>query len=77
MVNSVHQQGVKRLAPGLVAEARAEDGLVEAFRVEDAPAFAFAVQWHPEWSCTGNPVSMAILGAFGEACRTRMLSRSD
>ena len=76
MVNSVHQQGVKRLAPGLVAEARAEDGLVEAFRVEDAPAFAFAVQWHPEWRRTGNPVSMAILGAFGEACRARMLSRS-
>ncbi|HEV7813653.1 MAG TPA: gamma-glutamyl-gamma-aminobutyrate hydrolase family protein, partial [Janthinobacterium sp.] len=31
MVNSLHGQGVARLAPGLAVEARAEDGLVEAY----------------------------------------------
>ena len=31
-------------------------------------AFLLAVQWHPEWQAAGNPVSMALLGAFGAAC---------
>ncbi|POZ61129.1 gamma-glutamyl-gamma-aminobutyrate hydrolase family protein [Chromobacterium alticapitis] len=74
-VNSLHQQGIKRLAPGLDAEAQAEDGLVEAYRVRDAKAFAFAVQWHPEWRYWENPLSQAIFGAFGEACRARRASR--
>jgi putative glutamine amidotransferase len=69
-VNSLHSQGVETLGEGLQAEAWAEDGLVEAFRVEDAPGFTLAVQWHPEWKATENPVSMAIFGAFGKACRS-------
>ena len=44
-------------------------GLVEAFSVESAPGFALAVQWHPEWQAERNPASMALLGAFGDACR--------
>ncbi len=47
-MNSLHWQGVDRLAPDLAVEARANDGLVEAFRVKSAPTFALAVQWHPE-----------------------------
>jgi putative glutamine amidotransferase len=27
------------------------------------------VQWHPEWLAADNPVSVAMLQAFGEACR--------
>ena len=69
MVNSLHSQAVDQLAPGLKAEALAEDGLVEAFSVADAPAFAFGVQWHPEWKVMENPVSRQIFGAFGDACR--------
>jgi putative glutamine amidotransferase len=68
-VNSLHGQGVNRLAPGLRVEARANDGLVEAFSVADAPAFALGVQWHPEWHAAENPVSMRLLGAFGDAAR--------
>jgi putative glutamine amidotransferase len=68
-VNSLHGQGVNRLAPRLRIEARAPDGLVEAFSVPDAPGFALAVQWHPEWHAADNPVSMRLLGAFGEAAR--------
>ncbi|AUH50874.1 peptidase C26 [Chromobacterium sp. ATCC 53434] len=75
MVNSLHQQGIKRLAPGLDAEAYAEDGLVEAYRVRDAKRFAFAVQWHPEWCYWDNPVSQAIFQAFGDACRARHAER--
>ena len=68
MVNSLHGQGIKRLGPGLVAEAHAPDGLVEGVRVERAPAFAFGVQWHPEWRHEGNPFYARTLEAFAQAC---------
>lgn len=67
-VNSVHGQGVKRLAEGLRVEARAPDGLVEAFSQPQAPGFNLCVQWHPEWQAANNPVSMKMLRAFGDAC---------
>lgn len=67
-VNSLHGQAVHRLAAGLRVEARAPDGVIEAFSKPDAPGFNLAVQWHPEWQAASNPVSMAMLGAFGAAC---------
>jgi putative glutamine amidotransferase len=70
-VNSLHSQGVDRLAPGLVVEARAPDGLIEAFHVRNAPRFAVAVQWHPEWKVMSNPFSRALFAAFGTASRER------
>lgn len=69
-VNSLHGQGVRTLAPGLRVEAVAPDGLVEAFSVEAARGFTLCVQWHPEWQAADNPVSMALLSAFGQACRS-------
>lgn len=75
MVNSVHGQGVERLAQGLRALGHAPDGLVEAFEVADAKAFAYAVQWHPEWRAGENPFSAAIFQAFGQACRERQARR--
>jgi putative glutamine amidotransferase len=67
-VNSLHGQGVKRLADGLRVEARAPDGLVEAFTKEGA-GFFLGVQWHPEWRAADNPVSVKLLQAFGAACQ--------
>ena len=75
-VNSLHAQGIDRLAPRLLVEATAPDGQIEAVRVSDAPAFALGVQWHPEWKVTEDPFSMAIFGAFGEATRDRAASRA-
>jgi putative glutamine amidotransferase len=75
-VNSLHGQGVQRLAPGLRVEALADDGLVEAFSVIDAQAFALGVQWHPEWQVLHNPHYLAIFQGFGAACRQRAASRS-
>jgi putative glutamine amidotransferase len=46
MVNSVHHQAVKDLAPGVRATAWATDGVVEAIELDDAPWIG--VQWHPE-----------------------------
>jgi putative glutamine amidotransferase len=75
MVNSLHGQGVARLADGVTVEAVADDGLIEAFTVDGAAAFALAVQWHPEWKATGNEFSSAIFRAFGDACRLRARKR--
>ncbi|MEX0864794.1 MAG: gamma-glutamyl-gamma-aminobutyrate hydrolase family protein [Acidimicrobiia bacterium] len=46
-VNTLHHQGIDRLAPGLVVEGRADDGLIEAVRC-DGKWWALGVQWHPE-----------------------------
>jgi len=70
-VNSLHGQGVKRLAPGLRIEATAPDGLIEAFCLPDAPTFTRAVQWHPEWRVMANEFSVALFTAFGDAARAR------
>ncbi len=75
MVNSIHGQGLDRLAAGLTIEATAPDGLVEAISVTSASAFALGVQWHPEWQVMQNPAYLAIFKAFGEACKARMLRR--
>ena len=75
MVNSLHGQGIKKLADGVTVEAVADDGLIEAFTVDDAGAFALAVQWHPEWKASNNEFSSAIFRAFGDACRERSGNR--
>jgi len=74
-VNSLHGQGVKKLADGVTVEAVADDGLIEAFTVDGAAAFALAVQWHPEWKASSNEFSSAIFRAFGDACRERASTR--
>lgn len=76
-VNSLHGQGVNRLAPGLRVEAVAPDGLVEAFSVERASGFNLCVQWHPEWQAATNPASMAVLTAFGRACHQFQQNRQQ
>ncbi|AWK87902.1 peptidase C26 [Azospirillum thermophilum] len=76
-VNSLHSQGIDRLAGGLAVEATAPDGLVEGVRVTGAPAFALAVQWHPEWRFRENPLSTALFRAFGDSARQRAAGRSS
>jgi putative glutamine amidotransferase len=67
MVNSLHWQGVRTLAPPLDVEATAPDGVVEAFSVRGAKGFAVGVQWHPEWKMSNNEFSRALFAAFGRA----------
>lgn len=66
-VNSVHHQGIDRLAEGLHVEAVAPDGTIEAVSIDDAPGFAIGVQWHPEWRASENPAYKAIFQAFRRA----------
>jgi putative glutamine amidotransferase len=75
-VNSLHGQGIKQLAAGLRIEALAPDGLVEAFSAEGS-GFNLSVQWHPEWLAASNPVSVALLSAFGQACREHGTQRKQ
>ena len=69
MVNSLHSQGVAKLARGVTIEAVSPDGLIEAFTVDSANGFALSIQWHPEWQFSQNELSTAIFKAFGNACR--------
>lgn len=66
-VNSLHNQGIDRLAPGLVVEGTAPDGTIEAVRVATAAGFAVGVQWHPEYDHETDPISRRIFEAFGDA----------
>ncbi len=71
-VNSLHNQGVNKLAPGLVVEATAPDGTIEAVRVVATPAgpavgFAVGIQWHPEYDWPADSLSRAIFADFGAA----------
>ena len=67
MVNSLHHQGIDRLAPGLAADAHAPDGQIEAVYHPGAKGFLLGVQWHPEWAFAENPLSRAIFSGFGAA----------
>jgi putative glutamine amidotransferase len=67
-VNSLHSQGIDRLAPGLVVEATAPDEQIEAVRLPRA-AFVVGVQWHPEYRFADSTFSRALFAAFGAACR--------
>ncbi|HVZ06950.1 gamma-glutamyl-gamma-aminobutyrate hydrolase family protein [Rhodopila sp.] len=73
-VNSLHNQGINRLAPGLAVEAVAPDGTIEAVRVvasSEGPCLGHAVgvQWHPEYDWRTDAVSRAIFDQFGHVVR--------
>jgi putative glutamine amidotransferase len=70
-VNSLHSQGIDRLAESLHADAIAPDGTIEAVSMPSAKGFLLGVQWHPEWHWAENAVSRAIFSAFGRAVRER------
>lgn len=54
VVNSIHHQGIKDLAPDFVVEARCpHDGMIEAIRWS-GPGYVAAVQWHPEFHQRGQ-----------------------
>jgi putative glutamine amidotransferase len=66
-VNSLHHQGIDRLAPDLRASGYAPDGLIEAVELPGY-SFGLAVQWHPEW-LTADQDMQRLFSAFIRACR--------
>jgi putative glutamine amidotransferase len=68
-VNSMHHQGIKKLASGLVATATAPDGLIEAAEGTNGQ-FLVAVQWHPEELADSQPGMRRLFTSFMEAAGT-------
>ncbi len=76
-VNSIHGQGIDKLASGLTVEGHAPDGQIEAVSIASHPGFSLAVQWHPEWKPWESEASLQIFSAFGEACRAWRAARTQ
>src|SRR6201986_2110669 len=68
-VNSLHGQGIDKLAPPLHADGVAPDGTIEAVSMPEAKSFLLGVQWHPEWRWAEDEVSTAIFESFGDALK--------
>ncbi len=66
-VNSIHRQGIDRLATGLRAVAWAEDGSIEGVE-SDGPPVLLGVQWHPE-VLEDLPEQRGVFDAFVEEAR--------
>ena len=65
-VNSRHHQAIRDLAPGLKAQAVADDGLVEAVYLPEC-RFVWGLQWHPEHAWQISEENRKIVAAFVKA----------
>jgi putative glutamine amidotransferase len=68
MVNSMHHQGIDRLAEDLVETAHAVDGLIEGVELRDYN-FGVAVQWHPEWLTAYSPMRELFRSFVKASCQ--------
>ena len=65
-VNSLHGQGIDRLASELTIEAISEDGIIEGVRAK-SDAFAVGVQWHAEYEPQQHELADALYKEFARA----------
>jgi putative glutamine amidotransferase len=75
VVNSLHGQAIRDPGRRVVVEGWAADETIEAISVDGARSFAIGVQWHAEYDAGGDPVSLALFRAFGDAARARQARR--
>lgn len=68
LVNSLHHQAAKDIAPILRATGQADDGVVEVLEAPDHP-FGLGVQWHPEELVSDHESARQMFAAFIEASR--------
>lgn len=77
LTNTVHHQGLERVAERLRITGRAPDGIVEAVEDIAAEHWIVGVQWHPEWldgSDVGGPHRSSgapLFEAFSRVCLER------
>ena len=71
-VNSLHNQGIDRLAPSLAVEATAPDRTKQAVRLPRSQALTVGLQWHPEYDIASDAVSHDIFATFGAEVRGRL-----
>ncbi len=79
LVNSIHHQAIKDLAPGMQIEARSHcDSIIEAIS-RPGDTFIAGVQWHPEFHPVGEPGIFddgPLLHSFLDACRRTATCRA-
>ena len=69
-VNSMHHEGIRDLANGLIASARSDDGLIEAIENPYYKNFMMGVQWHPEYNEGEiDPLTKIIFDDFTKALK--------
>jgi putative glutamine amidotransferase len=68
MVNTLHHQSVKDIAPGLHPSAAAPDGIIEGVELPNA-RFYVGVQWHPEEMTGYSEPMRRLFAAFVEAAK--------
>ena len=69
MVNSMHHQAIREIAPALRCAARSADGLAESVFLPGKPFF-LAVQWHPEYLWRAYQVHQKIFQEFVDAAKS-------
>lgn len=74
-VNSLHGQGIDRLADALQIEAVAEDGVIEAVRLRNDQTFTVGIQWHAEWQPSEHWFGRMLFEQFGRAAQERAMQR--
>lgn len=67
-VNSLHNETVVDVAPGVLVTARAPDGIIEAIELQGHP-FAIGVQWHQERYFGEDHPGNALFEALAEAAQ--------
>jgi putative glutamine amidotransferase len=75
MVNSLHGQGIDRIADRFEVEAVSPDGVIEGIRLKHDHTFTVGVQWHAEWEPENHEFSRQLFELFGEAARERLRAR--
>jgi len=68
LVNSMHHQAIKDLAPSLKSAAKSRDGLIECVYMP-GKSFFLAVQWHPEYLWQIHQDQQKIISAFVDASK--------
>jgi putative glutamine amidotransferase len=71
MVNSIHHQALRDVAPSATVSALSPDGIVEGIELPDKH-FALAVQWHPEDLADNDARMQNLFTTFVNAARERI-----
>lgn len=66
-VNSLHHQGIRKLAENATVIGKTADGVIEAMSFSGGNAFCLGVQWHPEMMYDSRD-QQKLFTAFIRAC---------